>query len=67
MESSCASKKSDNYYCIYEAIECIHNFDCVSCEVANQYWDEMRTQVLASLKKKSKYVQEKEIVSTPLY
>jgi hypothetical protein len=67
MDTSYTAKKSDQYYCIYEVIECEQNFDCVSCEVANRYWDEMRTKVLASLNKKSKYEHENEIVNTPLY
>ena len=66
MDKSYEYEKSDHSYCIYESIECERNFDCVSCDVANQYWDEMKALVLSSLKKKTKTEHENELVNTPL-
>ena len=68
MDAISAHEKTDHCHCIYESIDCVQNFDCVSCVVANRYWDEMRTQVLVSLKKKAKPEHDNiEFVNTHLY
>ena len=68
MDTRYACEKPDQSYCIYEFMECELNFDCVSCRVANRYWDKMRAQVLESLKKKITSEHENiELVNAPAY
>jgi hypothetical protein len=64
MDNSRVPRKGDPCYCIYELIDCNRNFDCVSCEIANRYWDEMREQVLISFKEKKSEQENIEVINT---
>lgn len=37
--------RKDICHCIYEFIECKKNLDCVNCEVAVNYWEEIKASV----------------------
>lgn len=37
--------QTDICYCIYEFIKCEKNLDCISCETAIQYWEDIKKSI----------------------
>ena len=45
MHTQSIRQESDLCYCIYEFIKCEKNLDCISCEIAIRYWDEIKKSI----------------------
>ena len=45
MHKHLTNQESDHCYCIYEFIICDKNLDCISCKIANKYWDEIKKSI----------------------
>jgi hypothetical protein len=45
MQKHVTNQESDFCYCIYEFIKCDKNLDCISCQIANKYWDEIKNTI----------------------
>ena len=45
MHTHSAHHENDLCYCIYEFIKCKRNLDCISCDIAIKYWDEIKKSI----------------------
>lgn len=54
MHTHFSYQERDLCYCIYEFIKCERNLDCINCEIAIRYWEDIKK----SIEKKMDFIPE---------